>query len=181
MGMNWTEKRKKGEKRETEPYQNHFIHIYRIKTTFMCLRSIAGVSLGRALPGYPVTVPLVCVPDILGGSTVWRCNKPKTKNQKPPLPSYPRDNVVYWKTNRKIKNDLQSTLLLRTTWMRSCCNWSASGVAAWQTQHPKTTFHSLLLRSRLVVLLPISSASPCLFLVQTQTRTKHLYPLQLHI
>jgi len=42
-------------------------------------RSIAGVTWGRALLGYPVTAH-DCFPTVIGLLTVWRHNKPKTKN-----------------------------------------------------------------------------------------------------
>jgi len=42
--------------------------------------SIAGVPLGRVLPGVLYYyAPLVRVPDVIG-LTVWRHDKPKTKN-----------------------------------------------------------------------------------------------------
>ena len=46
----------------------------------MCVfqRSIAGVPLSRALPGYPITAPPpVCVPDVIGALAVWNQNHKK--------------------------------------------------------------------------------------------------------
>jgi len=68
------------------------------------------VHCGSALgPGaselpYYFTLP-VTFPDVNGGLTVWWYNH-KIKNYLP-MASAERNNVVYWKTNRKIKNDLQ--------------------------------------------------------------------------
>ena len=34
----------------------------------------SAVRLGRALPGFSITAPLVCIPAVLGGLAVWRHN-----------------------------------------------------------------------------------------------------------
>jgi len=50
------------------------------KTTFMCPRSIVGVPLSQALPGYVITAtPFVCVPAVIG---VLACGFQTKKNQK---------------------------------------------------------------------------------------------------
>ena len=46
-------------------------------------------------------------------------------------------------------------LLLRTTCMRSCCDWSASSVAAQQTKNQKQSVH----------LLPLSEDKDCLWVL----------------
>jgi len=52
------------------------VHAYAFHFNAHC-----GSALGPGASGLPYyCAPLVCVPDIIGGLTVWRHNKPKTKN-----------------------------------------------------------------------------------------------------
>ena len=74
---------------KTKHKNTHFF-----KTTFMCLRSIAGVPLIRSgasgLTYY--CAPLVCVSDVMELQAVWRHNKPKTK--KPASPELPEESKL---------------------------------------------------------------------------------------
>jgi len=96
------------------------------------LRECRSIRPGASgLPYY--CAPLVCVPDLIGLLPVWRHNQPKTNLR------------TRMSSNRKSiagvsfisVGSSRSTLLLRTTCMHSCCNWSASCAAALQTKNQK--------------------------------------------
>jgi len=55
-----------------------YVYAYCFSSKVYC-----GSALGP-LPGYPITVSLVCVPDEIGGLAVWRYNKLKTKKKNVP-------------------------------------------------------------------------------------------------
>jgi len=88
-------------KREGRDFKTTIMKINHKKTKKVI--PIAGVPSSQALPGYIIPAPpSVFVPDLIGVLAAWIQNK---------------------------KRILRTTLLLRTTCMRSCCNWSFSCVA----------------------------------------------------
>ena len=69
------------------------------KTTFMCPRSIAGVSSSQALPGFLITAPHLCgVPAVIGALAVCWQNKTKTKKISSLLVLCPSDLISYSST-----------------------------------------------------------------------------------